>query len=375
MTTICLNMIVKNEAHCIARCLASARKLIDYYVIVDTGSSDDTKKVIQEALEGIPGEIIDRPWVDFGHNRTEALHLALGKADYLMVVDADDEIVGEKPTNLTHDCYTLAVHLPGGLVHARPHIFRADSRFYYAGILHECLEFNPHQEEKLDVALLPTLKYLCHGGGARSGDGTAEAFRLKCLRDARTLERALEEDPENKRYVYYLAQSWRDAGEAEDAIAWYTRRVTMSENGDVERWYSLLQIAMLRLKLKRPEGEIIDSFLRAFEDRPGRIEPMYELGMYLQDKDRHFLCYYLLNPLLAVPLSKDSLFLDNDAWLWGLKDLVAVSAYHVGDMQTARILSEELLTSPHLPASERERVAANLQGIRNNPTNLFTWTR
>ena len=45
---ITLNMIVKDEAHCIHETFDCIRKYINYYVIVDTGSTDDTKKVIKE---------------------------------------------------------------------------------------------------------------------------------------------------------------------------------------------------------------------------------------------------------------------------------------------------------------------------------------
>ena len=43
MKTICLNMIVKNEQPVIRRCLASVKEMIDYWVIVDTGSTDGTQ--------------------------------------------------------------------------------------------------------------------------------------------------------------------------------------------------------------------------------------------------------------------------------------------------------------------------------------------
>ena len=74
--SICLNMIVKNEAHVIERCLASARPLIDAWCIVDTGSSDGTQGKIGELMAGIPGTLHERPWKNFGHNRGEALDLA-----------------------------------------------------------------------------------------------------------------------------------------------------------------------------------------------------------------------------------------------------------------------------------------------------------
>ena len=82
--TICLNMIVKNEAHVIERCLASARPLIDAWCIVDTGSSDGTQGTIRALMAGIPGTLHERPWKNFGHNRTEALQLAHAQGcDYL----------------------------------------------------------------------------------------------------------------------------------------------------------------------------------------------------------------------------------------------------------------------------------------------------
>ena len=74
--TLCLNMIVKNEAAVIARCLASVRPIIDYWVIVDTGSTDGTQDAIRAFLADLPGELHERPWRDFAHNRTEALDLA-----------------------------------------------------------------------------------------------------------------------------------------------------------------------------------------------------------------------------------------------------------------------------------------------------------
>lgn len=46
------------------------KPIIDHWVIVDTGSTDDTQDVILRELEGIPGSLDAREWVNFGHNRT-----------------------------------------------------------------------------------------------------------------------------------------------------------------------------------------------------------------------------------------------------------------------------------------------------------------
>ena len=65
MATICLNMIVRDEAAVIERCLASVRPYIDSWVIVDTGSLDDTPARIVSTMAGVPGELHHRAWRNF----------------------------------------------------------------------------------------------------------------------------------------------------------------------------------------------------------------------------------------------------------------------------------------------------------------------
>ncbi|MEM7396959.1 MAG: glycosyltransferase, partial [Verrucomicrobiota bacterium] len=112
--TICLNMIVKNESAVIERCLRSLIPIIDYWVICDTGSSDDTRERVRKALKGIPGELHERPWIDFAHNRNEVLERSRGKADYLLFIDADMEAHFHEPFKhrLTMDAYNIRYEGP-----------------------------------------------------------------------------------------------------------------------------------------------------------------------------------------------------------------------------------------------------------------------
>ena len=90
--SICLCMIVKDEADTIAPTLRSCRELIDYWVICDTGSTDGTPALVRQELEGVPGELHDDVWVDFGHNRTRLMERARGRSEYLLLLDADETI-------------------------------------------------------------------------------------------------------------------------------------------------------------------------------------------------------------------------------------------------------------------------------------------
>ena len=92
---ICLNMIVKNESRIIERCISSVYHLIDTWCIVDTGSTDGTQEIIKELLKDKPGELIEKPWVNFGHNRNEALELAERWGEWTLLTDADMVLVDE----------------------------------------------------------------------------------------------------------------------------------------------------------------------------------------------------------------------------------------------------------------------------------------
>ena len=81
MPSICLNMIVKNESHIIKKTLINIIKYVklDYWVICDTGSSDNTINIIQNFFDelNIPGELHKHTWRDFSYNRNLALSVRL----------------------------------------------------------------------------------------------------------------------------------------------------------------------------------------------------------------------------------------------------------------------------------------------------------
>jgi glycosyltransferase involved in cell wall biosynthesis len=106
-------MIVKNEANIIYQTLQNLHSKIklDYIVISDTGSTDNTIEIINNFFKenNIPGEIYSDKWIDFGTNRSIALKEAYKKADYILIFDADDSIEGQVslPNTLVDDCYLL----------------------------------------------------------------------------------------------------------------------------------------------------------------------------------------------------------------------------------------------------------------------------
>src|SRR5689334_16214603 len=86
---LCLNMIVRNEAVNIGRCLASIVDHISCWVISDTGSSDGTPEIIQEFFRKrrIPGKLHQKPFENFESSRNAALECARSSSfdfDYIL---------------------------------------------------------------------------------------------------------------------------------------------------------------------------------------------------------------------------------------------------------------------------------------------------
>jgi len=97
MKSVGLSMIVKNEMRVMRRCLESVAPILDYALIVDTGSDDGTQSVARHILKtrNIAGEVVEQPWRDFAFNRTDALQKLRERKeiDYSLMIDADQVIV------------------------------------------------------------------------------------------------------------------------------------------------------------------------------------------------------------------------------------------------------------------------------------------
>ena len=244
-TTICLNMIVKDESHIIVKTLTNLTKYFkfDHWVISDTGSTDTTKELIRDFFKekNIKGELIETPWKNFGHNRTLALQAAYNKTDYVLIFDADDEIVGDLvlPLPLNQDSYDIQYGSIKGVYLSRPQLLNNRKQWKYVGILHEFLE----SIDTVKPPVLITGDYYVNLGefGNRSRD------KNKYTNDAKLLESAFydtQHDSDkslNTRYAYYCAQSYKEAGDKKKSLEFY-KKVLLLDGWLEEKYVSCMRI-------------------------------------------------------------------------------------------------------------------------------------
>ncbi|MBS0648531.1 MAG: glycosyltransferase [Verrucomicrobia bacterium] len=345
-------MIVKNETHVIERCLASVKPLIDYWVIVDTGSTDRTQEIIKEFMKDIPGELHERPWVDFAHNRNEALNLAKGKADYLLFIDADDVFkidANFKMPPLDKDFYLINT-LYSTVTYLRNQLVKSNLEWKWIGPVHEVLVCFPWS---YNAATLEGVNMVIMGGGDRSRDPK------KFLKDAKVLEAALKKEPDHARWVFYLAYSYRDAGMLERAIQTFEKRVSMGGWYE-EVFWSLYQIACIQENLQMPEEVVTKSYQRAFNYLPTRAEPLYRLSNYYRRKENYFLGYLMAKHGLEIkPPTQALLFIEYDTYNYQLLLEYSICAYWIGRYEESIKACVKLL-SLELSPEVRECVQKNL---------------
>ena len=291
--SICLNMIVKNEAHIIRETLEMLCDKIkfSYWVICDTGSSDNTKEIICNFFKEkqIEGEIFDHEWKNFAYNRTLALEMAFYKSDLLFIFDADDEIHGKIDMPLTidgTDGYYLNFGSSQGISYQRVLLINNRIKWNYQSVIHEyinCLKPNPK------IVTLTGDYYVVSGRrGSRNQDPN------KYLKDAKVLEEAYykaKSDNDNLylRYGFYCANSYKDAGMSTESIKWY--KVTLSnDNWYQEKYVSCLYLFGLYSQTNETEKALF-YLVESFRYDTERMECVFHLVVHYLLSDLPFLAY------------------------------------------------------------------------------------
>ena len=318
MSSIVLNMIVKNEAHIILETLQNLVNSItfDYWVISDTGSTDGTENLILNFFSevGIPGELHKDEWQNFAHNRNLALNYARGKGDYILIFDADDFVEGSLKisTDLEADAYYLNFSDESGVLSfRRVALVKNNPEIYWRGVVHEFIEL---PEGASYGNLVGPYSVIARTRGARSLDDD------KYYHDATVLANAVynNQDPDlEPRYTFYCARSYRDAGLYQEALSWFKKRAVMTDGWSEEAYYSCLEIA----QIYENEGKALEGreyLEKAIQINPNRAEAWSQLAKLYREAGQHHIAFAYAYMAKDLELNPDSLFSWNrvyDYWI------------------------------------------------------------
>jgi glycosyltransferase involved in cell wall biosynthesis len=359
--TICLAMIVRNEAPVIRRCLDSVYPVIDHWIIVDTGSTDETREIVLDRMRDMPGTLHERPWRNFACNRTEALTLARPFGDYTLVIDADDELdlsVDARFPALSADGYEVDI-IDGAAVYWRVQVMRNALAWRYEGILHEY----PSCAIERTRGRLPIAIRRNHDGARRRDPNTYRA-------DAAILAKALETEKRPilaARYTFYLAQSLFDCGEKEKSLDAYLRRATMGQ-WNQEVFCALYRAAQLMEVLGHDPDAILATYNRASACCPSRAEAAHGASRLCRHLGRYEQGYALAKPAITLEASAAGLFVESWIYQYGLLDEFAVNAYWAGHYRDCIEAVLRALEGGKVPPGEHRRFVQNAQFALANMT-------
>jgi tetratricopeptide (TPR) repeat protein len=362
---ICLNMIVKNESRVIMRLLESVSKYIDYYCICDTGSTDDTITIIREFFEsrGIPGAIYEEPFRDFGYNRSFALEKChtdaiTSAADYILLLDADMKLnIKVSPDDFRSH---LAKTRSGSYC-----IFQGSATFFYKnvrilanrpgysywGVTHEYIsepEGSVQTTIPMEIAFINDI-----------GDGGSKQNKYE--RDIQLLLKGLEELPNNDRYTFYLANSYRGAGQHESAIEYYKKRIALGGWRE-EVWNSYLAAGHSYKDMGQIEKAVV-TWLEGYDYWDGRVENLYEIIHYYRIAGKQRLAcklYEIAEKIVAKKTSWDNLFLHKDVYDYLLDyEMTILGYYHNDANYDLRQMSLRVISHPGCPTHISTNVMSN----------------
>ncbi|MFB2587973.1 glycosyltransferase [Acinetobacter sp. c1-l78] len=306
MPTICLNMIVKDESAIIADTLANILQHcpIDYWVIADTGSSDNTAEIIQDFFneKGIAGELLHHPWCNFEHNRQLALDATLGKSDYVLFFDADDRFVGQPLHLPALDCDAYNLKMSNDLdalrCYSRYLLVKNDGQWYWLGVVHEQIV---SKKTDTQIGFLQGDYFVLSG---RTGARNRNPHKYRD--DALILAEAYQNYQDNHHNIksqtaFFCAQSWRDYGDNAQAIHWYKICLSYSQPYTELKRYLLLWLGKLYLLQEQPLLAL-DHWWQATAQHPQHAESFMHLAEYYLEHGCPELAFDLCEKAINMPM-------------------------------------------------------------------------
>lgn len=342
-------MIVKNEAERIRETLESVKTAIDSWCILDTGSTDGTQDIIRDVFKDIVGQLHEEPiityadtgFIDFAATRNRGLELAGTDEPFLLLLNGDDTLQNgdalkefcKANLNGQHGGYYIKiVGCPRG-EYDSSRLMRTSVKWRYSLPTHEVLHGEGLVGGRVPVAQIYHVE-----------DPWEKRISL-WERDAKILESWLKNNPTDTRAIFYLAQTFECLGNHKKALQYYKQRIPFG-GWEEEVYEAYRRVAQCMGHLGEPWEKVQQAFLDTHASLPRRIEPIFQIAEYWFKKDNHALAYLFASRGLDVPLpTNDAFFVDREMYEWRLADIVATSAFYIGEKKVGRKAAHKAFTA------------------------------
>ena len=314
---VMLISMIKNESRIIKRLIGSVLGFVDAICISDTGSTDNTVELLEEYYPtlNIPCKTYHHEWKHFGHNRSLSFEDAVDFCNQLgwdpentygVLLDGDMELrvmPSFSKSELISFGYKI-IQKSGTLEYYNTRFVKLSFPWRCEGVTHE------YWDGASTDTLTPDKVYI-----QDIGDGGCKADKFE--RDIRLLEQGLIDKPNNPRYLFYLAQSYKDNKQIDKSIETYKKRVDAGGWFE-EIWYSMYILMKLYAEKKQP-AEMEYWGLKAYEFHNKRSENLLFLCSYFRDNRQYHKAWHYWVLGSAIPKPEDLLFIETECYAKSFK--------------------------------------------------------
>ena len=198
-------------------------------------------------------------------------------------------------------------------------------------------------------------------------DGGSKADKFE--RDVRLLTQGLEKEPDNVRYMFYLAQSYKCLKQYDEAIKWYSKRI---ENGGwkEEIWYAKLMIGEMHGLMDDWE-KALSYYLDAYQFNPERAESLERIALYYRLKEQYDLAYLFATHGAKIPYPKNQqLFITDTVYTYRFDEELSIAAFYTPFKKEGLAAEDRLLRNSSVPSHVKKQALKNLHFYVENLPNV-----
>lgn len=388
MGKLALNFICKDEAHVISNMLESCKNITDLIVVNDTGSTDGTQELIKKFGEenNIPTYVFERVFDNFENSRNYAMDKLRDVVKELnwdadkvhgYWFDCDETLVIDPKftkEQFTKDLYMINTFI-GQMKYTRNTFFKVSKPFRFYGPVHEFIicddkNITSGLAENIFVDVKMT-------GASWQGD-----IPTKYKNHAFVLEKYIDNDRKDPRWIFYTAQSYHDSAsipnnreENEErlrrSLKYYKERVSRNDGYPEEIYYSQLRIGTIMRTLEEPWNLTHQELLKAYSIDQMRGESIKVIIDYYMQMNEFGLAYLYSKFAKSNfhgknPYPNRLLFVDESLYIWRFVESHAVACYYTGRLDEASETYTELLNlakaqPQYFSIEEINKIEANAQ--------------
>ena len=291
-----LCIMVKNAGPQFRETLVKNMEFIDYWTILDTGSTDDTIDIINNTLISKRGELFQEPFINFRDSRNRLLELAGTRCKYTLMLDDTYVIDGDLRAFLQlvrGDQYATSFSMyvkSDDVQYTSNRVLISENKLRYIYKLHEIIDptnninvIIPIEQASIDDRRFTYME-------ERTMDRKAY--------DLAVLEEGLRDDPDDPRCLYYMAQTYNLLKKYDLAYEYFLKRAQHTNKGFIQEVYDSYFEAGRTANFQLGFSWSICEYLyeKAYEIDPRRPESQYFIGIhYLTNGDKVKAFTYLKN--------------------------------------------------------------------------------